>query len=159
MIIQGIAKGMLHLHRESIIHRDLAARNVLLTAHFEPKISDFGLSRVNNEQGNITQSNVGPIKWMAPECINDRKYSIKSDVWSFGITVLEILTRDRPYKDKDAVSIVAMIMYGEYSPISEIPNDTPEQLVNVLKKCFEFNESDRPDFDWICEVLIPHQNQ
>jgi len=153
MIIHGIAKGMLHLHKENIIHRDLAARNVLLTGHFEPKISDFGLSRVNNEQGNVTKSDVGPLKWMAPECIKSQQYSIKSDVWSYAITVIEILTRKLPYGDRDAVKVAAMVMYGEMKPTSEIPLDCPPELTAVLSRCFEFNEHDRPDMDWICDQL------
>ena len=65
-IIIGIARGMFHLHSARIIHRDLAARNVLLTGSFEPKISDFGLSRKHGGDldGNRTQSLIGPIRWM-----------------------------------------------------------------------------------------------
>lgn len=60
---------MLHLHMEKVIHRDLAVRNILLTAHLEPKVSDFGMSRqVSSDDASKTQSDVGPLKWMAPEC-------------------------------------------------------------------------------------------
>jgi len=85
LFIVGIARGMFHLHSEKIVHRDLASRNVLLTKSLIPKISDFGMSRVNleNEDANKTSSNVGPLKWMAPECISENKYSNKSDVWAF----------------------------------------------------------------------------
>lgn len=83
-----ISAGMAHLHAEGIIHRDLAVRNLLLTETLEIKISDFGLARVTqkSEDGNSivqkTESNVGPLKWMAPESLTQREYSTKSDVWA-----------------------------------------------------------------------------
>lgn len=86
-LIKGIARGLLHLHNHNIVHRDLAARNILLTVNNEPKISDFGMSRLLKEesQKGQTKNNFGPIRWMAPESIRDLSYSTKSDVWSFGI--------------------------------------------------------------------------
>ncbi len=86
---KDIAAGMSHLHAEGIIHRDLAARNLLLSGTLSIKISDFGLARVltqPEEEGGVlsqkTKSNVGPVRWMAPECIGELKYSTKSDVWA-----------------------------------------------------------------------------
>jgi predicted Ser/Thr protein kinase len=85
-LIRGIAAGMFHLHKHNIVHRDLAARNILLTSGGEPKISDFGMSRVLEERNEgKTYNNMGPIRWMAPESIKQRVYSKQSDVWSFGI--------------------------------------------------------------------------
>ena len=74
---KGIASGMGHLHAENIIHRDLAARNILLDAGKKnPKVSDFGLSRrCFGEVENQTKSDVGPLKWMAPEAIKNRVVS------------------------------------------------------------------------------------
>jgi serine/threonine protein kinase len=85
-LVKGIARGMRHLHRHNIIHRDLAARNILLSSVGEPKISDFGMSRVlQQENEGQTVTNIGPIRWMAPESLANRVYSKKSDVWTFGI--------------------------------------------------------------------------
>ena len=87
----GIAQGMTHLHEYGIVHRDLAARNVLLDASLQPKVADFGLSRVvmgkSDDYGRqATSKNDGPLKWMAPECLTDNVYSKKTDVWAYGIT-------------------------------------------------------------------------
>ncbi len=76
-MVSSIAKGLYHLHKNQIVHRDMAARNILLNFN-QPKISDFGLSRlVNDTQKGTTRSNVGPIRWMAPESLKNQTYSTK----------------------------------------------------------------------------------
>ena len=94
-----IASGMAYLESQNYIHRDLAARNVLVGENNIVKIADFGLARVIKEDE--YEARVGarfPIKWTAPEAINYSKFSIKSDVWSFGILLTELITYGRtPY--------------------------------------------------------------
>ncbi len=76
--VNGIAKGLFHLHKNQIIHRDISARNILLNYN-QPKISDFGLSRLvsDTKKGSTTKSNVGPIRWMSPESLKTMSYSTK----------------------------------------------------------------------------------
>jgi len=110
-ICKGIASGMAHLHKHKVIHRDLAARNILLDATFTAKISDFGLSRFAEADENKTKSDVGPIKWMSPESIKDKVYSDKSDVWSFGVTLWEVLTRKNPYPQMDLITVATKVCF------------------------------------------------
>jgi serine/threonine protein kinase len=133
---------MLHLHNNNIVHRDLAARNILLSEVGEPKVSDFGMSRlVDNDDGNTTKATVGPLKWMAPESLRSREYSKKSDVWSFGVVVWEIVTRQEPYKDEDLMDLGLKIRdEGHSLPISD---DTEPIFKHIMESCFKKEPQDR----------------
>ena len=91
-----------HLERRGLIHRDLAARNVLLGENLITKVADFGLARVivDNEYS-AHQGARFPVKWTAPEAISFGKFTVKSDVWSFGILLMELFTFGQvPYPGK-----------------------------------------------------------
>jgi len=113
--VHEIALGMCHLHKHNIVHRDLAARNILLSqpnlANAQPKIADFGMSRVLEQTASegSTLNGMGPALWMSPESLARQIYSKKSDVWMFGMLVYEIAARREPFADKDPQNISTRI--------------------------------------------------
>lgn len=95
-----ISRGMKYLISLGFIHRDLAARNVLVDAKLAAKIADFGLSRdTEDAEYYVAKAGKVPIRWTAPEALTSRKFSEASDVWAFGITIIEVWQNgDTPYK-------------------------------------------------------------
>jgi len=148
---------MLHLHAEKIVHRDLAARNILLTSNYEPKVSDFGLSRIKQtEATSKTASDVGPLKWMAPESINRKVYSFSSDVWSYGVTMWELVARSEPYPDLDPVNAaMAVIHKGVRLPI---PTSCDNVLGEIMQSCWNDDPEQRSTFKEICTKLASKES-
>eukprot|EP01122_Echinamoeba_exundans_P008092 TRINITY_DN261_c0_g1_i1.p1 TRINITY_DN261_c0_g1~~TRINITY_DN261_c0_g1_i1.p1 ORF type:complete len:1204 (-),score=203.30 TRINITY_DN261_c0_g1_i1:934-4545(-) len=152
----GICRGMAHLSSCKIVHRDLAARNILLDSILDPKIADFGLGRavLDPSQETSTQTDVGPVRWFAPECF-ELKYSEKTDVWAFGATLIEIFTGKVPFPNKSIVEAFKAVSQQGKSPLDDVEGDAvlPAWLKSTLEKCFIRDASQRPSFKELSSFL------
>ncbi|PAA69460.1 hypothetical protein BOX15_Mlig020919g2 [Macrostomum lignano] len=142
-----IASGMAYLERCQIIHRDLACRNVLVASAKNVKITDFGLAKLLDEPNEAYTASGGklPVKWLALESLVSRRFSHKSDVWSYGVTLWEIFTfGEPPYANVKPKDIADYLEKGERLPQPPI---CTLDVYMVMIKCWMLNDQHRPSFD------------
>lgn len=149
-----VARGMEFLSSKNCIHRDLAARNVLVTKGRLIKIGDFGLARdIDNDSNYVVRGNVRlPVKWMAPESIFQGMYTVKSDVWAYGILLWEIFSLGvSPYPGmKVDHTFYAMIERG-FKMGS--PYYATEPVYDIMCKCWELDSCIRPSFSSLVSFM------
>uniref|UniRef100_A0A336LXS9 CSON007500 protein n=1 Tax=Culicoides sonorensis TaxID=179676 RepID=A0A336LXS9_CULSO len=153
-LAKDIAKGLQYLFNENIVHRDLAARNILVTEDNQAKISDFGLARHCNVNGDYQCTNPGPIpaKWYSPEAIDNKTYTKMSDIWSFGVTMYEIFSYgEAPYQHVKCVEDLINLI--KTKPLDKPDKCSVEIYEKLMQPCWKIDPKERPKINQILTTI------
>uniref|UniRef100_A0A673WR34 Tyrosine-protein kinase n=1 Tax=Salmo trutta TaxID=8032 RepID=A0A673WR34_SALTR len=164
-----ICKGMDYLATKRYIHRDLATRNILVESELRVKIGDFGLTKVlpqDKDYYTVREPGESPIFWYAPESLTESKFSVGSDVWSFGVVLYELFTHsdkncsppsvfmDKMGRDKQGQMIVYhlidLLKRGYRLPA---PQGCPEEIHNMMTECWNGDPGLRPTFKTLAQSV------
>ncbi|ETE72848.1 Tyrosine-protein kinase Fyn, partial [Ophiophagus hannah] len=143
-----VAAGMAYIERMNYIHRDLRSANILVGNGLICKIADFGLARlIEDNEYTARQGAKFPIKWTAPEAALYGRFTIKSDVWSFGILLTELVTKGRvPYPGMNNREVLEQVERGYRMPC---PQDCPISLHELMIHCWKKDPEERPTFEYL----------
>ena len=155
-LCSDVAYGMSYLAGQNIIHRDLAARNVVVDEDGICKVTDFGFSRqLDSEIYVSSNTQEVPVRWTAPEALNEAKHSVSSDVWSFGVVMWEIFTKceRQPY---DHLSTSNYMIFHNLSKGERLqpPDECPHSIAGIMRACWIYEPGFRPSFDLIFSLLF-----
>uniref|UniRef100_A0A3Q2Q4W7 Tyrosine-protein kinase n=1 Tax=Fundulus heteroclitus TaxID=8078 RepID=A0A3Q2Q4W7_FUNHE len=166
MFAQQICQGMDYLHSKRYIHRDLAARNVLVENNSLVKIGDFGLTKYIPEGEiyyRVREDGDSPVYWYAIECLKELKFSFASDIWSFGVTLYEILTRcdhrqspptkfiEMTGEREENMTVMKLIRLLEKNQRLPCPRDCPHEVKLLMDQCWNADPDSRPTFSKLTE--------
>ncbi|KAF8966314.1 hypothetical protein BDZ97DRAFT_1808980 [Flammula alnicola] len=144
-----ILEGLHYLHTSDVVHCDLKAANILTTKNGNVKLSDFGVSLNLRAMEREIKDVAGTPNWMAPEVIELKGASTKSDIWSLGCTVVELLTGRPPYAEiLNSMSVMFRIVEDDMPPL---PEGSSELLKDFLEQCFHKDPTRRPSAELLCE--------
>eukprot|EP00742_Colponemidia_sp_Colp-10_P007271 GILJ01007817.1.p1 GENE.GILJ01007817.1~~GILJ01007817.1.p1 ORF type:complete len:862 (-),score=71.89 GILJ01007817.1:172-2757(-) len=145
------ARGMTYLHLFKpvpILHRDLKSLNLLVTDDFTVKVCDFGWARLKSC---TMTGHIGTFQWMAPEVIANQNYTEKADVFSFGVVLWEMVTREPPYQGKLPVQVATAVLNKGLRP--RIPGTCPKPIADLIKDCWDQDPDRRPVFTTVLRRL------
>uniref|UniRef100_A0A7S4K387 Protein kinase domain-containing protein n=1 Tax=Odontella aurita TaxID=265563 RepID=A0A7S4K387_9STRA len=151
-VASGACRGMTYLHsgRPPVLHRDLKSANLLLDDSYTTKVADFGLSRIKAQERSMT-GNCGTVQWMAPEILANQGYAEPADVYSFGIILWELLSRECPFEGMSPIQCALAVLNKHAKP--EIPTWCPPSFAALIEACVDRNPSARPTFSQILSAL------
>jgi|GEM_PF-7044898 len=153
-IAYGVGNGLAYLHSQNVLHRDLKSLNVLMSRDYQPKIGDFGLSKIKQETSRATSKGgaIGTLAWMAPELLKaGQKYQKSCDIYSLAIILWEIVSGKAPGVDVDMPRLIlGMAAQGRREVI---PSRTPSRMAALISKCWAKEPTKRPEIREIVSEL------
>uniref|UniRef100_A0A6Q2Z044 non-specific serine/threonine protein kinase n=1 Tax=Esox lucius TaxID=8010 RepID=A0A6Q2Z044_ESOLU len=156
VVCKQTLQALLYLHDHKVIHRDLKAGNILLSLNGDVKLADFGVSAKNTKTLQRRDSFIGTPYWMAPEVVmcetsKDRPYDYKADIWSLGVTLIELAQVEPPNHEMNPMRVLLKIAKAEPPTLMQPSKWSPE-FSDFLRKCLDKNVDNR----WNVAQLLQH---
>lgn len=143
-IIASVCDALAYAHEQGAIHRDIKPANIMLTAEEQPILMDFGLVKILNATSHTaTGAVMGTARYMPPEIISDQPPDERSDIYSLGITLYEMLTSAPPFDADSILTIMMMHLNDPVPDLSALRPDVPHGLIRIINKALEKNRKDR----------------
>lgn len=161
-IVTKIAKGLAKAHEHGIVHRDIKPANIILTSDGEIKIVDFGLAKLTSGMTRITQTGmtIGTLPFMSPEQVKGLDLDHRTDIWSLGVLLYELLTGQLPFEGEYQAAILYSIVNKDPIPVSELRKDISLELMEIINKALKKDVTDRyPSMQAMLEDLEGIQMQ
>lgn len=139
-----IAEGLKAAHEKGITHRDIKSENIMVTPEKQVRIMDFGLAKLQGAaQLTKTGSTLGTVAYMSPEQVQASGVDHRGDIWSFGIVLYEMLTRQRPFRADHEAALMYEIVNADPEPVEKLRPDCPPRLAGIVSKMLMKNPSER----------------
>ncbi|PNX96557.1 PAS domain-containing/tyrosine kinase family protein, partial [Trifolium pratense] len=149
-----VARGMNYLHHRNppIVHRDLKSSNLLVDKNWNVKVGDFGLSKLKDATLLTTKSGRGTPQWMAPEVLRSEPSNEKSDVFSYGVVLWEIMTQSIPWKDLNSLQVVGIV--GFMDRRLDLPEGLDPHVASIINDCWQSDPEQRPSFEELIQRMM-----
>jgi len=152
-----IPQGLAIAHEKEIVHRDAKPANIMLTKEGVVKVLDFGLAKLSTQTKLTKESTtLGTVSYMSPEQAKGEDVDYRTDIWSLGVIIYEMLTGQLPFKGEYESAVIYSIMNDTQEPVTGLRTGIPMELERIINKCLQKNPGDR--YQHISELIVDLRN-